>query len=68
MLFQDEEGTEWRELQLPSSADSISLQDLSFGSDYQLEVTAVNANGSSLPAIFNFTIGEGVRPLALLSI
>ncbi|KAF6716189.1 Neural cell adhesion molecule 1 [Oryzias melastigma] len=32
-----------------------------FGSDYQLEITAVNANGSSMPATFNFTIAE--RPV-----
>ncbi|XP_076593616.1 neural cell adhesion molecule 1 [Chaetodon auriga] len=55
---QDKEGTEWKEMELPSNTDSISLQDLPFGSDYQLEVTAVNANGTSVPATFNFTIGE----------
>ncbi|KAM6994176.1 neural cell adhesion molecule 1 [Tautogolabrus adspersus] len=54
---QDKEGTEWKEKQLPSGADSISLQDLSFSSAYQLEVTAINANGSSIPAMFNFTTG-----------
>lgn len=65
MIFQDKEGTEWKEMQLSSNADSVSLQDLSFGSDYQLEVTAVNANGSSLPAMFNFTIADppGMWPL-----
>ncbi|XP_070768071.1 neural cell adhesion molecule 1 [Enoplosus armatus] len=55
---QDKEVTGWKEMRLSSDADSISLQDLSFGSDYQLEVTAVNANGSSIPATFNFTIAE----------
>ncbi|GAA6224424.1 neural cell adhesion molecule 1-like isoform X2 [Lates japonicus] len=55
---QDTEGAEWIEMQLSSDAASISLKDLSFGSDYQLEVTAVNANGSSIPATFNFTIAE----------
>ncbi|KAM9352827.1 neural cell adhesion molecule 1 [Symphorus nematophorus] len=55
---QNKEGTEWKEIQLPSDTDSISLKDLSFGSEYQLEVTAVNAKGSSIPAMFNFTIGE----------
>lgn len=58
MLFQDKDGAEWKEKQLSPDSDSISLQDLSFGSDYQIEVTAVNANGSSLPSQFNFTIGE----------
>ncbi|XP_044062563.1 neural cell adhesion molecule 1 isoform X2 [Siniperca chuatsi] len=55
---QDKERTEWKEIRLPPDADSISLQDLSFGSAYQLEVTAVNANGSSIPATYNFTIAE----------
>ncbi|KAM9309741.1 neural cell adhesion molecule 1 [Pholidichthys leucotaenia] len=52
---QDREGTEWKEMQLPPDGDTVSLKDLAYGSDYQLEVTAVNANGSSLPAAFNFT-------------
>ncbi|KAF1387600.1 hypothetical protein PFLUV_G00081540 [Perca fluviatilis] len=55
---QDKEMTEWKDTQLSSDADSVSLQDLSYGSDYRLEVTAVNANGSSIPAVFNFTIAE----------
>ena len=58
MLSQDKEDTEWKEKQLLPGADSVTLQDLSYGSDYELEVTAVNANGSSLPALFNFTIAE----------
>ncbi|XP_068614849.1 neural cell adhesion molecule 1 [Brachionichthys hirsutus] len=55
---QDKEGAKWEGMQLGSEADSISLQDLSFSLIYQLEVTAVNANGSSLPAMLNFTVGE----------
>ncbi|XP_036929812.1 neural cell adhesion molecule 1 isoform X2 [Acanthopagrus latus] len=55
---QDKEGAEWKEMQLLPSTDSISLEELSFGSGYQLEVVAVNKNGSSLPSMFNFTIGE----------
>lgn len=58
MLCQDKDGNEWKEMQLSPDSDSISLKDLSFGSGYQVEVTAVNANGSSLPSQFNFTIGE----------
>lgn len=58
MLHQDREGAEWKEMELPPDSESISLQGLSFGSDYQIEITAVNANGSSLPSHFNFTIGE----------
>ncbi|XP_030014772.1 neural cell adhesion molecule 1 isoform X1 [Sphaeramia orbicularis] len=58
---QDKEAAEWTELRLSKDADSILLPNLSFGSDYHLEVTAVNANGSSVPASFNFTIAE--RPV-----
>ncbi|XP_013858803.1 neural cell adhesion molecule 1 isoform X2 [Austrofundulus limnaeus] len=55
---QDTEGSEWKENELPSDADAVSLKDLVYGSDYKLEVKAVNANGSSLPFKFNFTIAE----------
>ncbi|KAI9520297.1 hypothetical protein NQZ68_018604 [Dissostichus eleginoides] len=54
----DKEETEWKEKQLLRGADSVTLRDLSYGSDYELEVIAVNTNGSSLPARFNFTIAE----------
>ncbi|XP_073341004.1 neural cell adhesion molecule 1-like [Pagrus major] len=55
---QDKEGAEWKEMQLSPRTDSISLKELSFGSGYQLEVIAINTNGSSLPFTFNFTTGE----------
>ncbi|TNN35475.1 Neural cell adhesion molecule 1 [Liparis tanakae] len=63
---QDEEGTEWTEMELPPNAESVSLKDLSFGSDYRLEVVSINPNGSSIPAVFNFTIADQpVRPSRL---
>ncbi|KAG7229448.1 hypothetical protein INR49_012847 [Caranx melampygus] len=43
---------------LPPDADSVTLKDLSYGSNYQLEVMAVNSNGSSIPATFSFTIAD----------
>lgn len=55
---QDTEAAEWKEMQLSRNADSVFIQNLSFGSDYDLEVMAINANGSSIPARFNFTIAE----------
>ncbi|KAL6108871.1 uncharacterized protein ACO6RY_12126 [Pungitius sinensis] len=55
---QDKEGTDWKEMQLLPNADSVSLQELSYGSDYKLEVSSVNHNGSSFPAMFNFTIAD----------
>lgn len=58
MLPQEKEGAEWTEMQLSPKTVSLVLQNLSFGTDYQVEVRAVNANGSSIPATFNFTIGE----------
>ncbi|XP_068999390.1 neural cell adhesion molecule 1 [Embiotoca jacksoni] len=56
--YRQDTEEQWKEMQLPPTVDSVSLKDLSFGSDYQLEVTAINANGSSIPATFNFTIAE----------
>lgn len=55
---QDTEAAEWKEIQLSKNADSVFLQNLSFGSGYDLEVVAINANGSSIPTCYNFTIAE----------
>uniref|UniRef100_A0A1A8S3Z0 Neural cell adhesion molecule 3 n=2 Tax=Nothobranchius TaxID=28779 RepID=A0A1A8S3Z0_9TELE len=55
---QDTEQSMWKEDELSSDADSVTLKELAFGSDYQLEISAVNANGSSIPATYNFTIAE----------
>lgn len=55
---QDKEGAEWKEKQLSSDADVVRLSELSFGTDYQLEVMAVNVNGSSVPATLNFTVPQ----------
>ncbi|XP_028326815.1 neural cell adhesion molecule 1 [Gouania willdenowi] len=49
---------EWKEVQLPPTANNVSLKDLSFGSNYQVEVTAINANGSSEPVKVNFTTAD----------
>ncbi|XP_041845148.1 neural cell adhesion molecule 1 isoform X2 [Melanotaenia boesemani] len=55
---QDAEETEWKKMQLQPDTDSIILKDLAFGSDYQMEIAAINANGSSSYATFNFTVAE----------
>ncbi|XP_023186167.1 neural cell adhesion molecule 1-like isoform X2 [Xiphophorus maculatus] len=55
---QETEESKWETLQLPSDVNSVSLKDLAFGSDYHLEVRAINSNGSSVPAMLNFTIAE----------
>lgn len=54
----DKEGAEWKEEELSPDAEPVFLKDLLFGSLYQLEVTSVNANGSSIPTKFNFNIAE----------
>ncbi|KAK5862658.1 hypothetical protein PBY51_018028 [Eleginops maclovinus] len=54
----DKEETQWKQKQMLPDADSVTLRDLSYGADYELQVVAVNANGSSLPAMFNFTVAE----------
>ncbi|XP_076006476.1 neural cell adhesion molecule 1 isoform X2 [Genypterus blacodes] len=55
---QDKEGAEWNEKQLSSDADIALIPELLFGTDYQLEVMAVNLNGSSIPSTINFTIPQ----------
>lgn len=67
LLSQHKEGAEWKKVQLSSNAGSIYLENLAFGSSYQLEVRAINANGSSIPATLNFTTGErpGMCPFTL---
>lgn len=57
-LPQEKEEAEWTEMQLSPKTGYLVLPNLSFGTDYQVELSAVNANGSSVPAVFNFTIGE----------
>ncbi|XP_061572341.1 neural cell adhesion molecule 1 [Cololabis saira] len=58
LRFRKNEESEWTEMTLPPEATSVDLKDLSFASGYQLEISAVNANGSSMPATFDFTIAE----------
>ncbi|KAM4633821.1 neural cell adhesion molecule 1 [Polymixia lowei] len=53
---QDKKKDGWKQKQLPPDATSLVLTDLSFGSDYHLEVVAVNMNGSSNAAVLNFTV------------
>lgn len=58
LFNQDTEEAQWKDMQLPANADSVTLKDLSYGSNYQLEVTAVNSNGSSIPTKFSFSIAD----------
>ncbi|XP_012714585.2 neural cell adhesion molecule 1 isoform X1 [Fundulus heteroclitus] len=55
---QDTDESEWQSMQLPPEAKSVDLKDLAYGSGYHLEVAAVNSNGSSISATFNFTVAE----------
>ncbi|KAM9805791.1 neural cell adhesion molecule 1 isoform 1-T1 [Syngnathus typhle] len=52
---EDNDRAEWKEKRLSADVNSVGLTGLTFGSDYQLEIVSVNANGSSVPATFNFT-------------
>ncbi|XP_049585295.1 neural cell adhesion molecule 1 isoform X1 [Syngnathus scovelli] len=52
---EDNDKAEWKEKRLSADVKSVGLTELAFGSDYQLEIVSVNANGSSVPATFNFT-------------
>ncbi|KAJ8005355.1 hypothetical protein DPEC_G00145760 [Dallia pectoralis] len=51
---------EWRMKKLPSNSTSIHLHDLLYNSDYQLEVQAVNFNGSSGTVEFNFKVPQPI--------
>ncbi|MFT7800686.1 neural cell adhesion molecule 1-like isoform X2 [Arapaima gigas] len=48
-------GSDWREKRLPSDASGILLADLRYNASYLVEVSAVNAKGSSHPALYSFT-------------
>ncbi|XP_036414025.1 neural cell adhesion molecule 1-like isoform X2 [Colossoma macropomum] len=54
----NKEGENWIEKQMPANSTKIQLQNLQYNSDYQMEVSAFNINGSSIPAKLNFTIPQ----------
>ncbi|XP_036394848.1 neural cell adhesion molecule 1 isoform X2 [Megalops cyprinoides] len=52
----DQDGKDWQEMQLLSNATALQLSNLQHSTSYQLQVMAVNANGTSRPAQLNFTM------------
>ena len=56
--MQEKEGAGWKEEQRPADTSVIALSDLAFGEDYRIEVKAVNANGSSIPAELSFSVSK----------
>ncbi|KAG7469011.1 hypothetical protein MATL_G00124300 [Megalops atlanticus] len=52
----DKDGKDWQDMQLLSNATAVQLSNLQHSTSYQLQVMAVNANGTSRPALLNFTM------------
>lgn len=61
----NKENEEWTENQIPGNESVIYLGNLQYNADYQMEVFAVNHNGSSSPANVNFTIPQPVSQSSL---
>ncbi|KAI4893836.1 hypothetical protein NFI96_020825, partial [Prochilodus magdalenae] len=61
----DKEGENWKEKEIAANMTMIQLQNLQYNSDYQMEVFALNINGSSFPAALNFTIPQAVNKPSL---
>ncbi|XP_067304106.1 neural cell adhesion molecule 1-like [Pseudorasbora parva] len=56
----NKESEEWTEKEIPGNSTSIQLNGLQYSAEYQMEVQAVNHNGSSSPAKLNFTVPQPV--------
>ncbi|XP_039506733.1 neural cell adhesion molecule 1 [Pimephales promelas] len=60
----NKENEEWTEKKIPGNSSRIQLNDLQYNAEYQMEVYAVNHNGSSSTAKINFTVPQPVsQPL-----
>ncbi|KAJ8332876.1 hypothetical protein SKAU_G00417720 [Synaphobranchus kaupii] len=49
---------DWKQMHLPANATGIHLAGLQYNVSYHLEIMAVNSNGSSGPAYFNFGVPQ----------
>ncbi|XP_030639043.1 neural cell adhesion molecule 1 [Chanos chanos] len=54
----DKDKEDWRTKSFPGNSTSIYLDNLQYNAEYQMEVFAVNLNGSSIPVSFNFSIPQ----------
>ncbi|XP_026139283.1 neural cell adhesion molecule 1-like isoform X1 [Carassius auratus] len=61
----NKENEEWIEKEIPGNSSEIQLNNLQYDADYQMEVNAVNQNGSSSTAKMNFTVPQPVSQPAL---
>ncbi|KAL1259968.1 hypothetical protein QQF64_010545 [Cirrhinus molitorella] len=56
----NKENEEWTEKEIPGNSSQIQLNNLQYNANYQMEVYAVNHNGSSDAAKINFTVPQPV--------
>ncbi|XP_073703359.1 neural cell adhesion molecule 1 isoform X2 [Garra rufa] len=61
----NKENEEWTQKEIPGNSSQIQLNDLQYNANYQMEVYAVNHNGSSDVAKINFTVPQPVSQPAL---
>ncbi|KAK1806712.1 hypothetical protein P4O66_005212, partial [Electrophorus voltai] len=54
----DKEGEDWREKHIPANSTQVHLPQLQQGTNYLIEVLAVNSNGFSSPAKLNFSMPQ----------
>ncbi|XP_052002247.1 neural cell adhesion molecule 2-like isoform X2 [Xyrauchen texanus] len=54
------DNEEWKEKEMPGNSSRIHLSGLQYNSDYQMEVIAINHNGSSSMAKVKFTVPQPV--------
>ncbi|XP_042629056.1 neural cell adhesion molecule 1-A-like isoform X2 [Cyprinus carpio] len=62
---ENNENEEWTKKEIPGNSRKIQLNDLQYNANYQMEVYAVNHNGSSSTSKVNFTIPQPVSQPAL---
>ncbi|XP_076869237.1 neural cell adhesion molecule 1 isoform X2 [Brachyhypopomus gauderio] len=54
----DKEGEDWREKEMAANSTKVYIPHLQYGSDYLIEVLAVNTNGISSPAKLKFSVPQ----------
>ncbi|XP_050987669.1 neural cell adhesion molecule 1 isoform X3 [Labeo rohita] len=59
------ENEEWTKKEIPGNSTQIKLNNLQYNANYQMEVYAVNRNGSSSTAKVNFTVPQPVSQPAI---
>uniref|UniRef100_A0A672SX24 Neural cell adhesion molecule 1-B-like n=1 Tax=Sinocyclocheilus grahami TaxID=75366 RepID=A0A672SX24_SINGR len=58
---ENNENEEWTEKEIPGNSSKIQLNNLQYNANYQMEVYAVNHNGTSSTAKINFTVPQPGR-------